>query len=91
MSEGVLADYLARRRAEVKDMFLTEFDQERHDRHVREEGRAEGREEERERTLDGLASLVGRGLASPADLAREFDLTDAEIARIAAATAGQGC
>ena len=56
VSEGVLADYLARRRAE-----------------------------ERERTLEMLAGMVAEGVITADEAARRFALTDAEIARIAAA------
>ena len=47
--EGVLKGYLLRKKGEVKRMLLTEFDEERFVRTMKEEGREEGREEEGER------------------------------------------
>ncbi len=49
IKEGVLKGYLLRKKGEVKRMLLTEFDEERFVRTMKEEGREEGREEEGER------------------------------------------
>ena len=38
----ILKDFLSRHRTEVKDLFLTEYDEKLHERTLREEGRAEG-------------------------------------------------
>ena len=38
----ILKDFLSCHRAEVKDLFLTEYDEKRHERTLREEGRMEG-------------------------------------------------
>ena len=38
----ILKDFLSRHRAEVKDLFLTEYDEKLHERTLREEGRMEG-------------------------------------------------
>ena len=45
IKKGILADFLRKHRAEVLDVCLTEFDQEKYDNTVREEGFKKGREE----------------------------------------------
>ena len=47
ISEGILKDYLMKRRAEAKRMFLTEFDEATWEKTIREEEREEGRKEGR--------------------------------------------
>ena len=83
IDEGVLVGYLRRHRAEVKDMFLTEYDQERHDRCLREEGRKEGRKEgqseSRKRFLDRAVGLVRAGELTLADAARIFGFAEEDI------------
>lgn len=44
--DGILAGYLKPRRAEVKDMFMTEYDEDRVREWFKEEGREEGRAED---------------------------------------------
>lgn len=48
---GYLVDYLTARRAEVRDMFIAEYDEERLKEQFREQGREEGREQGREENL----------------------------------------
>jgi len=50
VSEGILKDYLLKKRAEAVSMFLTEFDEKAWEKTIREEEREEGREEERRNT-----------------------------------------
>ena len=45
IENGVLADILLKCKSEVFHMLLTEYDEKKHLKHVREEGREEGREE----------------------------------------------
>ena len=45
IEEGVLREYLRKRRQEVKDMILTEFDKDAYEVMIREEGREEGLKE----------------------------------------------
>lgn len=91
IAEGVLEEYLRKRRAEVKDMFLTEYDQERHERCLLEEGRREGREEgqseSRKRFLDRAAGLVRAGELTLADAARIFGFAEEDIDAAISATA----
>ena len=54
--DGILAEYLAPRRAEVKDMFMTEYDEDRVRAWYKEEGREEGIEQA---TLKDLSSIMG--------------------------------
>ena len=42
ISEGILADFLRKNRAEAKKVSIYEYDEERHMRHTREEGMEEG-------------------------------------------------
>ena len=42
IEKGILVNYLQKHRAEVSDMILTEYNEELHNRTLREEGRAEG-------------------------------------------------
>lgn len=79
IDEGVLVGYLRRHRAEVKDMFLTEYDQERHERCLREEGRKEGQSESRKRFLDRAVGLVRAGELTLADAARIFGFAEEDI------------
>ena len=41
----ILKDFLTRHRAEVKDVILTEYDEKRHERTLREEAKAQGMKE----------------------------------------------
>ena len=80
IADGVLSAYLTSRRAEVKDMFLTEYDQELHERVLREEGRAEGREEMREEMLARVSALVRSGALDIDTACSGFSLSRDELA-----------
>lgn len=47
IEEGILKEFLLKNRAEVLGMLLEEFDAEKYERTIRDEGREEGREEGR--------------------------------------------
>ena len=49
--EGILSEFLKKQRAEVVAMSIFEYDQEKHMKVIKEEGREEGREEEPKRML----------------------------------------
>ena len=55
--DSLIKPFLMDNRAEVKDMFITEYDQERHDADLKAEGRAEGKAEGR--AEGGLLMLFG--------------------------------
>ena len=55
IEKNILADILRRNRAEVLNLLLTVYDKKLHEKTLREEGREEGRAEERERSLKALA------------------------------------
>lgn len=59
VEEGVLERFLDKHRREVKNMVLTEFDEEKFLKMVREEERAEGRTEERLETFFDAVSDLG--------------------------------
>ncbi len=54
IAEGHLAEYLREKRAEVRDMFMTEFDEEKRRQLDRQEGYEDGCEKERERVAERL-------------------------------------
>ena len=83
IDEGVLTDYLSSKRAEVKSMLITEFDQaeyeqivEREKREIAEAARAEGRAEERR---DIVAALVGSGKLTREEAAELLGVSVAEL------------
>jgi len=91
IDEGVLADYLSSKRAEVKSMLITEFDQaeyeqivEREKREIAEAARAEGeaigeangRAKERR---DIVATLVGSGKLTREEAAELLGVSVAEV------------
>ena len=55
IEKNILADILRQNRAEVLNLLLTVYDKKLHEKTLREEGREEGRAEERERSLKALA------------------------------------
>ena len=58
IENGILVEYLREHRAEVYDMIMTEYNEELHNRTLREDGRAAGREEGRlEGRLEGEDNL----------------------------------
>lgn len=86
IDEGVLADYLSSKRAEVKSMLITEFDQaeyeqivEREKREIAEAARAEGRR-------DIVAALVGSGKLTREEAA---ELLGADVADLNIESRGQ--
>ncbi|MGN0941571.1 MAG: hypothetical protein ACI4OA_07690 [Selenomonadaceae bacterium] len=60
IDEGVLKQYLLANKSGVTDMILTEYNEELHDRTMKDEGRAEGRAEGR---VEGLAKGRAEGRA----------------------------
>ena len=58
IDHDILSEFLRRYRAEVLGMLLEEFDVDKYERSLREEGRKEGREEGREEGTDRMARLV---------------------------------
>ena len=86
IKEGVLADYLSSKRAEVMSMLITEFDQaeyeqivEREKREIAEEARAEGRAEG-QRVV--LTKLVKSGELSPERAAELLGVDVSDIPRM---------
>ena len=90
VAEGVLVDYLNSRRAEVRDMFMLEFDeaeekrrQENEMRIAKErataEGLAEGRAEERSRTLEAVLGLIQSQILTPDEACERFGFTQEEL------------
>ena len=59
IQDGVLSGYLTPRRAEVKDMFMTEYDEDRVHEWYREEGREEGREEATLKSVSAIMKSMG--------------------------------
>jgi hypothetical protein len=84
IAEGVLADYLSRRRADVKDMILTEFDMEDTARRIaarhKDEYIREGEERQREAFLARAAEAVSSGALTAEEAARLFGFGVDEIA-----------
>ncbi len=58
INEGILKDYLLKKRSEAVRMFLTEFDEDTWRESMREEGREEGRKEGREEGHKESAELI---------------------------------
>ena len=55
-----MQDFLSRHRAEVKDLFLTEYDEKLHERTLREEGIEQG---ELKRAKEMAAAMLKDGMA----------------------------
>ena len=81
IENGILKEFLVRYRAEMLGMFLEEFDAEKYERTIRDEGREEGREDinmlgawltESGRSNEFLKSLTDRALQK--ELFMEFEL-----------------
>jgi len=79
IDEGVLDDYLSERRAEVVDMFLTEYDEDRVHELFKEEGREEGREEMLDEMHRRAADAVRAGLLELHQAAVAFGLDEERI------------
>lgn len=56
--EGILAEFLQKQRAEVVAMSIFEYDQEKHMKFIKEEGREEGREYGREEAQNKMLMLL---------------------------------
>lgn len=69
--EGILADFLSKNRAEAIKVSIYEYDEERHMRFVREEGRDEGRSEGQEDILALMQRLFAAGRMEDAQRAAE--------------------
>ena len=57
IEENILRDFLEQHRREVCDMCLTEFDEKKYEDVLREDGREEGRSEERKTLLEIVQKL----------------------------------
>lgn len=80
--EFLLKGFLMAHRAEVKGMFLTEYDEEKTLRQEREEGREDGREE---RTLEIVRNMLKEGIGPVSLISRISNLPEDEIRKLAAA------
>ena len=67
ISEGIRKDYLMKRRAEAKRMFLTEFDEATWEKTIREEEREEGRKEGQELAIKNIMKNMGCTLEQTLD------------------------
>ena len=75
IQDGILVDFLRKNRAEVVKMSIYEYDEEKHFKTLREEGKEEGRAEGREEGLkEGLQQGLqqGRNEGSRIIVARMF-------------------
>lgn len=76
ISEGILADFLRKNRAEAKKVSIYEYDEERHMRQTREEGMEEG-------YASGLSEGLLQGIMQTAiNLLKSGLLTDIQIREI---------
>ncbi len=76
ISEGILADFLRKNRAEAKKVSIYEYDEERHMRQTREEGVEEG-------YANGLAYGIDQGIEqTAANLIKARLLTDEQIKEV---------
>ena len=87
IKDGVLKDYLQASKAEVAEMLITEYDEAKTMRQLKdeylEEGRAEGREEGweagRRKIVDIATSLIREGTLTLQKAITSFELTDDEV------------
>ncbi len=77
IEDDIMRDFLIKEKAGVIEMHVLDFDEEKHDRSLREEGREEGREEAR---IADIAQMLSRG-GTEDDLRRFLDASDEEIAK----------
>ena len=76
ISEGILADFLRKNRAEAKKVSIYEYDEERHMRQTREEGREEG-------YANGFSQGIEQGITQTViNLLKSGLLTDIQIREI---------
>ena len=80
--KGILADFLRKHRAEVKNVILTEYDREAHIRAEKKESWEDGVAEERERLLRSVIRMQRKKGQKEADiiafLTEGFELPEAE-------------
>ncbi len=80
--KGILADFLRKHRAEVKNVILTEYDREAHIRAEKKESWEDGVAEERERILRSVIRMQRKKGQKEADiiafLTEGFELPEAE-------------
>ena len=80
--KGILADFLRKHRAEVKNVILTEYDREAHIRAEKKESWEDGVAEERERLLRSMIRMQRKKGQKEADiiafLTEGFELPEAE-------------
>ena len=80
--KGILADFLRKHRAEVKNVILTEYDREAHIRAEKKESWEDGVAEERERILRSVIRMQKKKGQKEADiiafLTEGFELPEAE-------------
>lgn len=80
IEKGMLSGFLEKHRAEVKDMYLTEFDEEAFKMAMREEGFDEGFDKGFDKgTLETLAGLVCDGLLALSEAAKRSGMTEEEF------------
>ncbi|MDO4265306.1 MAG: hypothetical protein Q4C63_02425 [Eubacteriales bacterium] len=77
IEDGVLREYLRKRRQEVKDMILTEFDKDAYEAMIREEGIQDGKDQ-----IVKVLKLLHNGL-SAGEIAKQTGLSEKEILEIA--------
>lgn len=78
IKDDILAEFLRKNRAEAKNVSIYEYDEEKHMKQLKEEGRTEGRELERR---DMVLRMKQHGL-SLEDIAKLSGLTIEEIENI---------
>ncbi|MBR1709691.1 MAG: hypothetical protein IJ719_12830 [Clostridia bacterium] len=78
--EFVIRTFLLENRAEVKSMFLTEYNEEKVMEKERQEGRREGRDE---RSIEVATALLKEGGMSVAFIARISKLSEDAVRRLA--------
>lgn len=90
IEEGILTELLSRHRAEVKQVSIFEYDEEKHIRQEREDawedghsaGKAEGKAEGvRETQAELVRKLLGRG-EDPGEVAKLMGVTEEEVLRL---------
>ena len=72
IDDNIMRNYLVKEKAGVIEMHVLDYNEEKHARSLREEGKEEGR-------IDALALMLSRG-GTEADLRKFLDATDEEIA-----------
>ena len=82
--EFVIKPFLLENRAEVKNMFLTEYNEEKVMEKEREEGRQEGRQEgERKRSEEIASNMLKEGGVSAAFISKMTELSEEAVRKLA--------